>query len=239
MQSNRFRARRPHQGLVLALGLAAAALASAQALSHPPVAPVRPVVDDYFGTKVTDDYRYLEDLGNPEVKAWMKGQADYTRARLDAIPGRAKLLERIHALLNTDLRRAGFVQRGDRFFYEVIEPGAPLPKLYWRDGIKGEEHLLVDPGKLGEGSGTHYALDFYEPSWDGKRIAYGVSAGGSEKSVMHVMDVATGKELGEAIDRTSDSVVAWTEACDSPKSRKSSPKPMTTSASATSPKSAG
>jgi prolyl oligopeptidase len=209
MQSTLFRARRPYPGLVLALGLAAAGLASAQAPSQPPVAPVRPVVDDYFGTKVTDDYRYLEDLGNPEVKAWMKGQADYTRARLDAIPGRAKLLERIHALLNTDLRRAGFVQRGDRFFYEVIEPGAPLPKLYWRDGIQGEEHLLVDPGKLGEGTGTHYALDFYEPSWDGKRIAYGVSAGGSEKSVMHVMDVATGKELGEAIDRTSDSVVAW------------------------------
>ncbi|HEX7637584.1 MAG TPA: prolyl oligopeptidase family serine peptidase [Burkholderiaceae bacterium] len=203
------RATRPYPGLVVALGLVASTLASAQAPSQPPVAPVRPVVDNYFGTQVTDDYRYFENLADPEVRAWMKGQADYTRARLDALPGRAKLLARIHALMNTDLRRAGFVRRGDRWFYEVFAPGAQVPRLYWRDGLKGEEHLLVDPGKLGEGSGTHYALDFFEPSWDGRRIAYGLSAGGSENSVMHVMDVASGKELGESITRTSDSVVSW------------------------------
>ena len=91
----------------------------------------------------------------------------------------------------------------------MYEPGAPLPKLYYRDGVKGEEHLLLDPGALGKGTATHYALDYFEPSWDGKLLAYGVSAGGSEKSELHVMDVATGAVQAESIDRTSSSVVSW------------------------------
>jgi len=193
-------------GSALVVGLVAAALAVAQGQ---PVAPVRPVTTDYFGTPVVDNYRYMEDLGSAEVKAWMKAQADYTRAQLDAIAGRAALKERIHALLNADLRRGGFVRRGDRYFYEVTEPSAQLPKLYYRDGLAGQEHLLIDPGQLGKGTATHYALDFYTPSNDGKLLAYGLSAGGSEKSVLHVMDVATGKLHGEAIDRTSDNVIGW------------------------------
>ncbi len=190
----------------LALGLVASALAGAQAQ---PVAPVRPVTDDYYGTKVVDNYRYMEDLANPEVKAWMKAQADATRAKLDALPGRAALQERIHELLNADLRRTGFERRGNRYFYEVLEPAAQLPKLYYRDGLDGVEHLLLDPGQLGAGTKTHYALDFYAPSNDGKTLVYGVSAGGSEKSVLHVMDVATGKVHAEAIDRTSDAAIGW------------------------------
>ncbi|HEY8977314.1 MAG TPA: prolyl oligopeptidase family serine peptidase [Burkholderiaceae bacterium] len=193
-------------GLALAAGLVAPAFAAAPGQ---PVAPVHPVTDTYFGTPVVDDYRYMEDLDNPEVKAWMRGQADYTRGQLDALPGRGPLLDRVHALLNADLQRGAFIQRGQRLFYKAIQPGAPLPRLYWRDGAHGEEHLLVDPGALGKGTATHYALDFFMPSWDGKRIAYGLSAGGSEKSVLHVMDVQTGAILSEAIDRTSNSRVSW------------------------------
>ncbi|MDE2146640.1 MAG: S9 family peptidase [Burkholderiales bacterium] len=190
------------------LVLAAQAL-HAQALPPIPVAPVRPVTDTYFGTPVVDDYRYMENLQDPEVQAWMKAQAQATRARLDALPGRQALLERIHALRNADAARGGFVRRGQRWFYEVFEPGAQLPRLVWRDGLQGPEHLLVDPAALGAGSSTHYALDFFEPSWDGKLVAYGISAGGSEASVLHVMDVASGRVLAERIERANGSVVAW------------------------------
>jgi prolyl oligopeptidase len=193
-------------GLMLGSGILASSLTFAQ---DQPVAPVRPVTTDYFGTKVVDNYRYMEDLGNPEVKAWMRAQADYTRRKLDAIPARKPLLNRIHTLLNSDLRRSDFVRRGDRYFYEVFEPGAQLPKLYYRDGLKGEEHLLLDPGAIGKGTDTHYALDYFAPSWDGKLLAYGLSIGGSEKSVLHVMDVNTGAVQAESIDRTSNSVVSW------------------------------
>lgn len=193
-------------GLALGFGFLAHALAAAPGQ---PVAPVHPVTDTYFGTAVVDNYRYMEDLANPEITTWMKAQADYTRGQLDVLPGRKALLERIHALSNTDLRRGGFVRRGQRLFYEVVQPGAPLPKLYYRDGENGVEHLLVDPGEMGKGSSTHYALDFFMPSWDGKRLAYGLSTGGSENSVLHVMDVATGAVQSESIDRASNSRVAW------------------------------
>jgi Prolyl oligopeptidase, N-terminal beta-propeller domain len=63
-----------------------------------PEAPVRPVIDDYFGTKVVDPYRYMENLQDPEVKAWFKSEDDRTRAILATIPGRLRLLDRIKQL---------------------------------------------------------------------------------------------------------------------------------------------
>jgi prolyl oligopeptidase len=175
----------------------------------PPATAIRPVNDVHWGTAVTDNYRYLENLKDPEVQAWMHAQADYTRAQIDRLPGRGALLERIHALANTDARRGGFMQRGQRYFYQLLEPGAQQPRLYYRDGLAGAEHLLIDPGTLGAGSGTHYALDYYVPSWDGKRLAYGLSAGGSEASTLHVLEVDSGKVLDEAITRTDLDVIGW------------------------------
>jgi prolyl oligopeptidase len=196
-----------------ATGLAAfisiATLTTGLLEAAPPATPIRPVTDTYWGTPVVDNYRYLEDLKAPEVKSWMRAQADYTRAQLALIPGRAGFLARIHELANTDTRRSGFVQRGQRYFYELAEPATQQPKLYYRDGLAGAEHLLIDPNTLGIGSGTHYALDYFAPSWDGKRVAYGLSAGGSEASVMHVMEVDSGKVLPEAISRTDLNVISW------------------------------
>jgi prolyl oligopeptidase len=192
----------------LALALACAAIL-ANAADAPPVAAVRPVTDTYFGTSFTDNYRYLENLQDPQVQGWMRSQAGYTRAVLDTLPGRGALLERIHALANADAQRGGFILRGQRYFYELVEPGAQQPKLMYRDGLKGEERLLIDPAKLATDPKTHYALDFYTPSWDGRLVAYGLSAGGSEASTLHVIEVASGKVLDESITRASNSVIAW------------------------------
>ena len=182
---------------------------AAIAADKPLVAAVRPVTDTYFGTEVTDPYRYFENLKDPEVQSWMHAQADYTRAKLDAIPGRQALLARIHALSNADLVRNAFIRRGDRYFYMLRAPGAQQPKLYYRDGLKGEEHVLLDPDQMGKDSKTHFSLDYFTPSWNGKSIAYGVSTGGSEASVLHVLDVASGKPLGESIEGAHDSIVTW------------------------------
>src|SRR3954471_4014553 len=64
----------------------------------PPVAPVRPMVEEHFGTKIVDPYRYMENFRDPEVQAWGKGQADYATKTLATIPGREKLLARIREL---------------------------------------------------------------------------------------------------------------------------------------------
>jgi len=186
-----------------------AASAAAHAADGPPVAPVRPVTDTYFGTPVVDNYRYMENLKDPEVQSWMKAQADYTRKVLDAIPGRAALAQRIDALTGNDLHRGDFRRRGERIFYQVREPGANLPKLAYRDGVNGEEHILVDPAKLAKDSAHHSALDWYSPSWDGRYVAYGISEGGSENSVLHVIDTQSGSDTAEVIDRAGDDVVSW------------------------------
>jgi prolyl oligopeptidase len=191
--------------------LAAAFLSSAGAAwsAGPPVAPVRPVTDTYFGTPVVDNYRYMENLKDPEVQAWMKAQATYTRKVLDSLSGRAALAQRIQALMGNDLRRNDFSRRGERLFYRLSEPGVNLAKLAYRDGVSGTEHVLFDPATLSTDSAHHFALDWYAPSWDGRYVAYGVSEGGSEKSVLKVVDVQTGQLLADTIDRTSDCVVSW------------------------------
>src|SRR5580704_7854131 len=71
---------------------------TAQMPTGPPVAPVRVVTEDYFGTKVSDPYRYMENLTDPEVAKWFKEQNAYTRLVLSQIPGRVALLARIKEL---------------------------------------------------------------------------------------------------------------------------------------------
>jgi prolyl oligopeptidase len=193
-------------GLIALLALTASVAVGAP--PPPPVAPAVPITDDYFGTRVTDNYRYFEDLMSPQVQAWMKGQADYARAVLDSLPGRRALLDRVTAIDKTIVAVFDVQQRGGRYFYQKRRPEDQIAKLYYRDGLKGAEHLLLDPAKLGTAK-AHAALDFYAPSWDGQLLAYGVSLGGSEDSVLHMLDVTGKRPFKEAIDRTSLSVVAW------------------------------
>ena len=112
--------------LLLALVLLTAPLAlhAADKLSQP-VAPVRPVTDTYFGTPVIDNYRWMEDLKSPEVQAWMKGQAAYTKDYLSKLPGRDALVKRIESLDNASTRVAGVALCGTRYFYEKLTPKDP------------------------------------------------------------------------------------------------------------------
>jgi len=82
--------------VVIGVVLAAVIAAGSVRADAPPVAPVRPVVEEHFGTKVVDPYRYMENFHDPAVQAWVKGQAEYAAKTLAVIPGRQKLLERAH-----------------------------------------------------------------------------------------------------------------------------------------------
>jgi prolyl oligopeptidase len=193
----------------LTCGLAALfASAAAIAASGPPVAEKKPVTESFFGTSVTDDYRWMEDKASPEFQAYMKGQSDYANAVLAKIPGRAQLEKRIVALDNASVKVVGVVQVGDTYFYRKSAPGAANYSLVVRQGAQGKDKVLVDPTKLSTGD-KHISIDFFYPSLDGKFVAYGLSESGSEASVLHVMDVETGKDLGEAIDRTTEASVSW------------------------------
>ena len=199
-----------------ALRALCAALAGAGALAHaattaPPVAAVKPVADTYHGVTVTDGYRYMEDVSAPEVRQWAKAQDDATRSALDALPGRATLLARIRELDSSDPTRIRAVKlaAGGKVFYEKRRASEDQQKLYVRDGFGGAEHLLVDPEALAKATGVPHAIEFYQPSNNGKLVAYGVPEGGSEEAVLHVMDVASGKELIEPITRAHYSYANW------------------------------
>lgn len=175
----------------------------------PPVAPVRPVTDTYFGTTLTDPYRWMEKLDAPEVKSWFRGQADYAQSVLHAIPGRDALAAEIKALDGVGTSVGEVQIAGGHIFYTKVRPSDNTPKLYVRDSLHGRDRLLLDPDKFGKEGGAHYALDYYTPSLEGSVVACGISRGGSEQSVLHILDVTTGKERAETIDRTRFGGVSW------------------------------
>ena len=82
---------------------------------------------------------------------------------------------------------------GDRLFYLKREAGAAQFRLVTRTGAAGRERVLVDPEALRKAGGMPHAIDYFVPSWDGKRLAYGMSTGGSEDASLYLMDVASGK----------------------------------------------
>jgi len=151
------------------------------------------IIDEYFGTKLTDPYyRYLEDLKNPEVAEWFKGQNPYTRSVLAKISRRDALLARIRELDQSTPARLSYVGiiPGGRYFYIKMLPREPVGKLYLRDGLDGKERLLLDPAKYPAPEGSHNAINYVSPSTDGKLVAVGVSPGGSEDSVIHTFKTA-------------------------------------------------
>jgi len=195
--------------------LSAAALATlilfvvnGSAQNGPPTAPVHEITDTYFGQTVVDPYRWMEDAKSPETSAWMKGQADYSRAYLDRLPMRAQLLKRFEELSETGVRVSGIQRAASLYFYYRQAPGENDRRLYVRDGFKGTEHLLIDPDKLSS-PGKRYSIDSYSPSFDGKYVCYTVSLGGSENGEMRVVETSTGRDLGERIDRARFGAGAW------------------------------
>ena len=165
------------------------------AVDAPPKAPVREVTDTYFGVKVVDPYRWMEDSKNAEVAAWMKAQADYSRSVLDRLPMRAELLKRLEELSDTGVRVTGVQRGGNSYFYYRVAPGENDRRLFVREGLKGPERLLVDPEKLSS-PGKRYSIDSYSPSFDGTYVSYSISIGGSEYGEMRIVETATGRDLG-------------------------------------------
>ncbi|HTP39476.1 MAG TPA: prolyl oligopeptidase family serine peptidase [Steroidobacteraceae bacterium] len=197
------------------LGTALAALtAQAAAPARPPVAPQRPVTEDHFGTKITDPYRYFEDLKAPGVMQWLNGEADYASAVLGSIEGRDALAKRLAALADASGDALGDVieRPGGVLFYLKRPASANQYRLYVR-GSDGVERVLVDPDSLRKATGVPHAINYYSPSWDAKYVAYGVSKGGDEQAELHIIDVASAHEVGRPVTRANAgglTSVVWT-----------------------------
>jgi prolyl oligopeptidase len=158
----------------------------------------------------SDPFAWLEDGDTPAVQQWTQAQSARTRAYLDALPGRGALAERFRALygigsLGVPVSRPH--GRGRRLFYTRRDGGQNQPVLYVRDG-GGPERALVDVNT--EWAGQTRAIDWWYPSDDGARVAYGTSADGSEESTLRVRDVASGHDLPDLNARPRARSLAWT-----------------------------
>lgn len=178
-------------------------------IPKPPIARVRPVVDDYYGTKVKDNYRWMETPHSARLAAWMKAQDTYTRAVLGSIPGRAKLLARIRQLSHTTPRYSAQRLPGNVYMLEALLPGEQFSKLYVRRGLQGENRLVMDPATV-RLAASHQekganAVDFAAVSQNGQYVAVSIYPGGSERDTeIHVFDTATGRETGDVISRVAN-----------------------------------
>ena len=193
------------RAIAAAAALLACTTAAGFALPTPPPAPRIDVTDTYFGTRVVDPYRWME-AGGPDLLAYLEAHSRRTRAILDAIPGRGALAARLHDLSETSDASFDVVARHGSYFYQKLPPGADAVKLYVRS--RGVERVLVDPETL---PGPRQALAYFAVSNDGARVAYGLSAGGSENGVVHVVDVRSGTTLPDRIEGADFGVTCWSD----------------------------
>jgi len=163
------------------------------------------IVDRLHGVDVADPYRWLEDADDPRTKAWSAAQDDVYASVRETWPGRVEF----HARL-TELHAVGEVHvptwRKDLAFALRRSPDQDHAVLSVT-GPDGVSRVLVDPIAIDPSGST--TLDFWVPSPDGSRLAYGLSEGGTEAAMLRVMDVATGDVIDGPVDRMRYTPVAW------------------------------
>jgi prolyl oligopeptidase len=164
------------------------------------------VVDDYFGTKVPDPYRWLEDPNSAETKAWVDQQNALTFAFLDRIPARRRIHQRLTELWNYE-RYSVPSREGRRYIYSRNDGLQNQAVIYKAAAIDAPPEVLLDPNTL-SADGT-VALSGLTFSDDGSKAAYAMSAAGSDWLEWRVRDVATGHDLPDVIKWSKFSSAAW------------------------------
>ena len=191
---------------VIAMGVTGTMSEAQSAQVKYPKARMTGQVDDYFGVKVADPYRWMEDVDSAEVKTWVDAENAVTQEYLRAIPQRAAMKERLMAL--TNFERYGIPeQRGGRYFYSHNSGLQNQAVVLWQQGLKGEAKPLIDPNTLSS-DGT-VALNGMSVTDDGRLVAYATAEAGSDWETWHVREVATGKDLSDKIAWTKFAGAAW------------------------------
>ena len=195
--------------LVLAVLLSAAACqpAAPPKLSYPPTKKVD-TVDEYFGTKVSDPYRWMESLDSPDVAAWIAAENQVTSAYLNKLPLRERFKQRITELWNYPKVTIP-VREGGRYFFQKNSGLERQSRLYARENLASPATLVMDPNVLSpDGS---LALAQWMPSPDGHLLAYGISEGGADWQTIHVRDIEKGQDLTDEVKWMRFSDISWTK----------------------------
>lgn len=158
-------------------------------LESPPDSVIEPVTDFLHGIAVTDPYRWLEVQGASQTRVWLAAQTNYARAYLDALPGRDQMHAQVERLMALNEVPSHPWNVGNRYFFLKRQEGREQPAIVARNGLFGDETVLVDPGLRGASTSTAVAIVSVSPN--GRFLAYSVRQGGTDYSTLEVLDVET------------------------------------------------
>ena len=190
--------------LGMMLGLAACAKETPRV--EYPVTKTVDQVDDYFGVKVPDPYRWLEDDNAEDVKAWVAAQNEATFGLLGKIPFREKIKERLTGIYNYP-RYSSPTRAGEYYFFSKNDGLQNQSVIYVQKGLDGAPEVFLDPNALSaDGTVRAYLIGF---SPDFRYVAVSRGEAGSDWSEIRVMEVATKAELPDVIRWVKFSGTAW------------------------------
>ena len=192
---------------IILTSIAAFLCATAFAQYNYPATKKIEVTDTYFGVDYKDNYRWLEDMKNPEVEAWFKQQADFSNAIMNTINGRDELIAEWRKL--DKLQPATYSNqtiKNGRIFYQKQMPGEKVSKVYFKENRNSPEVLLFDP--LVFITGKTLTVEAAMPSNDGNKIVIGYTENGAEVSTLRIMDVDSKTFLQDKIPATAGAM-AW------------------------------
>ena len=191
--------------VLMSMVMMSASLMQAQHLQYPQAAKDG-TVDEYFGEKVSDPYRWLENDTSAQTAAWVEAENKVTNAYLQKIPFRKKLLKRLTELSSYERIGAPFKQNGKWYFYR--NDGLQNQYvIYVKDQLDGEPRVFLDPNKLStDGTVALKSLDF---SHNGRWAAYAISRSGSDWQEFFVIDLATGELTDDHIEWAKFSDASW------------------------------
>jgi prolyl oligopeptidase len=173
-----------------------------------PVSKLVDQVDDYHGVKVADPYRWLEDSNSAATQDWITAQNALTQSYLSGIPARSAIRERLTTLWNYERYSVPFRESG-RYFISRNDGLQNQAVLYTMAELDGVARLLLDPNTLAA-DGT-VALAGMAVSPDGRYLAYGTAASGSDWNTWKVRDIDSGKDLADELVWVKFSGASWSK----------------------------
>jgi len=177
-----------------------------EALTYPDTRRDTSIVDDYNGTAITDEYRWLEIDTSDEVKTWVKDQNEVSFGYLESIPYREAIRERYEELFNY-VKLSSPYKIGDYYFFSKNDGLQNQSVIFYQKGLDGEPEVFIDPNALSaDGTVSINLLGF---SADDKYVAYAQSSAGSDWQEIHVMELSTKKKMPEVLKWVKFSGASW------------------------------
>jgi prolyl oligopeptidase len=164
----------------------------------PPQTRTDSVKDSIHGVEIVDQFRWLEDRKSAETQAWIEAENKYAHSILASIPQRERLKQRLTELEKIDTISPP-IERHGRYFFSKRLANQELFVIYMREGLKGNDQVLIDPHPMSADHST--SVNLLEVSKDGALVAYGVRKGGEDEYIVRVLDVDARKDLPDLLPR--------------------------------------